>query len=109
MPFSPDEWDALKAMYDAEIAYADEFVGTPFNYVQRVTTGETVFVVTGDHGDPFGEQGVLGHDLVLGDNLTNVLMIVSAMDGLEDARESGENEATYTEAMEQQLADLGYL
>jgi len=75
-------------MYDAEIAYADEFIGTLFDYAQEATTGKTVFVVTGDHGDLFGEQGVLGHNLVLDDHLTNVPMVVHGIDGLERARGS---------------------
>ena len=86
--FSEDELEALKAMYDAEIAYADEFVGALFDYVRELNAGETVFVVTGDHGDLFGEQGVLGHNLVLDDHLTNVPMVVSGIDGLDHARDA---------------------
>jgi|AntRauTorcE11897_2_1112592.scaffolds.fasta_scaffold00002_98 uncharacterized sulfatase len=86
-PFSEDEWEALKAMYDAEIAYADEFVGALYDHVQELNAGKTVFVVTGDHGDLFGEQGVLGHNLVLDDHLTNVPMVVSGIEGLEHARD----------------------
>ncbi|OYR38151.1 hypothetical protein DJ82_12820 [Halorubrum sp. Ib24] len=86
-PFSDEDWEALKALYDAEIAYADEFVGALFDHVREVADGETVFVVTGDHGDLFGEQGILGHNLVLDDHLTNVPMVVSGIEGLEHARD----------------------
>lgn len=86
--FTDDERDALHAMYDAEIAYADEFVGSLFDYVRRVDDGNTVFVVTGDHGDLFGEQGVLGHNLVLDDHLTNVPMVVHGIDGLDAVSDS---------------------
>ena len=86
-PFSEDEWEALTAMYDAEIAYADEFVGALYDHVRELNAGKTVFVVTGDHGDLFGEQGVLGHNLVLDDHLTNVPMVVSGIDGLDHARD----------------------
>lgn len=102
-PFSPDEWDALRSMYDAEIAYADEFVGALFDYVQRLNTGTTVFVVTGDHGDLFGEQGVLGHNLVLDDRLTNVPMVVSGIGGLEDARESVVQHVDVTRTLAERL------
>ncbi|MFC5135091.1 MULTISPECIES: sulfatase [Haloferacaceae] len=87
-PFTSDEWDALRAMYDAEIAYADEFVGTLFDHVRKLDAGKTLFVVTADHGDLFGEQGILGHNLVLHDHLTNVPMVVSGLDGIAGARDS---------------------
>ena len=87
-PFTPDEWDALRAMYDAEIAYADEFVGHLFDHVRELDAGRTLFVVTADHGDLFGERGILGHNLVLHDHLTNVPMVVSGLDGIDGARDS---------------------
>jgi uncharacterized sulfatase len=86
--FTSDEWDALMAMYDAEINYADEFVGSLFDHVQGLDVGETVFVITADHGDLFGEHGLLGHNLVLDDALTNVPMVVHGLDGLDHAEES---------------------
>lgn len=86
--FTRAEWEALEAMYDAEIAYADEFVGAVFDHVQEFDGGDTVFVVTGDHGDLFGEHGLLGHNLVLHDGLTNVPMVVHGLDGIERARDS---------------------
>jgi uncharacterized sulfatase len=86
-PFSQDEWEALKAMYDAEIAYADEFVGALYDHVQSLDVGKTIFIVTGDHGDLFGEQGVLGHNLVLDDHLTNVPMVVSGIEGVDHAQD----------------------
>ena len=85
--FSPEEWAALRAMYDAEIAYADEFVGRVFEQVRR-TAGETVVVVTADHGDLFGEHGLLGHNLVLDDGLTHVPAVIHGLDGL-DAADDG--------------------
>jgi len=86
--FSENEWAALEAMYDAEIAYADEFVGRLFDHVQRRVDGKTLFVVTADHGDLFGEQGILGHNLVLDDHLTNVPMVVHGIDGIDHAADS---------------------
>lgn len=88
LPFTADEWMALKAMYDAEIAYADEFVGRLFNHVQELGGGETVFVITGDHGELFGEYGLLGHNLILHDSVTNVPMVVHGVDGLEHAKDT---------------------
>jgi uncharacterized sulfatase len=75
-----DEWAALKGLYDAEIAYADEFVGRLFDQVQSRFSGETIFVVTGDHGDLFGDHGVIGHNYVLDDGLTNVPLVTHGLD-----------------------------
>lgn len=86
--FTDAEHDALMAMYDAEIAYADWFVGQLYDYVTSNVDGDTIFVITADHGDLFGEQGILGHNLVLDDHLTHVPMVVSGIDGLEDAADS---------------------
>ncbi len=86
--FTGDEWAALRAMYDAEIAYADEFVGSLFDRVRELDTGNTIFVVTGDHGDLFGERGLLGHNLVLHDHLTNVPLIIHGLEGVERASDS---------------------
>lgn len=101
--FTEDERDALVAMYDAEIAYADEFVGSLFDTVQRLDTGDIVFVVTGDHGDLFGEQGVLGHNLVLDDHLTNVPMVVHGLDGLDPVRDEVIQHADVTKTVAERL------
>jgi uncharacterized sulfatase len=80
------EWDALHAMYDAEISYTDEMVGRLYDFVQSRDLGETVFVVTADHGEHFGERGELAHVLGLDDAVTNVPLVV---DGLPEASSDG--------------------
>jgi len=78
--FSEDEWDALHAMYDAEIAYTDECVGRLFDYVRSLNIGETIFIITADHGELFGEQGMLAHKIVLHDHLINVPLVTHGFD-----------------------------
>jgi len=78
--FTDREWRTIEALYDAEIAYADELVGRLFDTVEALDGRETVFVVTGDHGDLFGEQGLVGHNLVLDDGLTNVPLVTHNLD-----------------------------
>jgi uncharacterized sulfatase len=75
-PFDDEEWAALKAMYDAEIRYTDEMVGQLFNYVQALDLDDTVFVVTADHGELFGEGGMLAHKAVPHDGLVNVPFVI---------------------------------
>jgi arylsulfatase A-like enzyme len=83
-PFSEDEWDALHALYDAEIAHTDELVGDLFDYANDLDLDDTVFVVTADHGELFGEQGMLAHLVVTDDAVTHVPMVVHGFDALTD-------------------------
>ncbi|MFC6723326.1 sulfatase [Halobium palmae] len=80
--FTPDEWAALKATYDGEFAFADALVGDVFTLSRRLDLSDTIFVVTGDHGELFGEQNLVSHNLVLHDGLTNVPMVVHGLPSL---------------------------
>lgn len=78
-PFTDDEWAALKALYDTEIRYTDTFVGELFDRI-RDRFGDTVFVVTADHGEHFGERGALAHRYVLDDALLRVPLVTSGLE-----------------------------
>ncbi|EMA10204.1 uncharacterized sulfatase [Haloarcula vallismortis] len=78
---SKKEWAALRAMYDSEIAYTDEMVGQLVSELRSLNLGDTIIVVTGDHGELFGEWGLLSHSYVLNDAVTRVPLVI---DGLED-------------------------
>lgn len=75
----PEQWAALKAMYDAEIAYTDEMVGRLFDHIQSLDLGDTIVVVTADHGELFGEYGLLSHSYVLHDAVTRVPLVVHGL------------------------------
>jgi len=79
---SDEEREAIIAMYDSEISYADNRVGQLFENITSNTDRRVVFIITGDHGELFGEAGVLGHNLVLHDAVTNVPMVIYGIDGL---------------------------
>lgn len=82
LELSDAEMAALQGLYDAEIAYTDELLGDLFDYVNAVTD-ETVFVVTADHGELFGEYGLVGHNLVLHDALINVPLVLHGLSPIE--------------------------
>lgn len=82
--FDPDEQAALDAVYDALVRYVDRRVGVLFDAVQSLDLGPTVFVVTADHGDLLGEQGVIGHQFLLHDGIVNVPMVVHGLPSLTD-------------------------
>jgi len=75
--FTDEQWEALFAMYDAEIAYTDECLGRLYDYVQSLDLNDTIFVVTADHGELFGEGGMLAHKVLLDDALINVPLVVN--------------------------------
>jgi len=79
---SDREWEALRATYDAEIVAADRLVEEVLDHLESLGMTNTVVVVTGDHGELFGEQGLLGHNLTLHDGLLHVPMVVRGLDGV---------------------------
>lgn len=58
----PEDWDHLRALYDAEIAFLDDFLGELFDRLRADGSFDsTVFAIVSDHGEQFGEHGSLGH------------------------------------------------
>jgi uncharacterized sulfatase len=82
IPFTETQWEMLRAMYDAIIKYVDSCVGSLFDFVQNQIEN-TIVVITADHGDLFGEEGLLGHHIVLHDGLIHVPLVVHGLDGID--------------------------
>lgn len=74
-PFDREEWEVIRAMYDATLTYADHLVGDLFEFVSQ-ELDDVVFVVTADHGELFGERDMLAHKLVTHDAVCNVPLVV---------------------------------
>lgn len=70
---------ALEATYEAELRYADYITEQTFKYAAN-QENETIVIVTGDHGELFGENDVLGHSLVLHDKVLNVPLVTYGLD-----------------------------
>ena len=52
----------MVALYDGELAFADQQVGRVLDAIERLPFGDnTVVVVTADHGEEFWDHGGLGH------------------------------------------------
>ncbi|MFB6103424.1 MAG: sulfatase-like hydrolase/transferase [Haloplanus sp.] len=64
-----DSWSAVferrKDIYDAQIRYFDHLVGEWVDSLADRAVDESLIVVTGDHGQLFGEEGHLGHQVSL--------------------------------------------
>lgn len=80
---SAEEMNTLRAMYDSEIAYTDELIGELFNLIEQ-ELGETIIVVTADHGELFGEDDMLAHKYSMHNAVLNVPMVISGISGLTD-------------------------
>lgn len=80
LDFSEDESRALTAAYDGLIHYLDSQIGHVFDTLMDADVGETVFIVTSDHGDLLGEQGVLSHKLAVHEGLVHVPLVTHGLE-----------------------------
>jgi uncharacterized sulfatase len=95
---------ALKAMYDAEIAYTDMMVGAFVERVRSLEVGDTIFVITADHGELFGEHGMLAHKVILDDAVLHVPLVVH---GLTDVAEQRKELVQHIDVMQTLLGLAG--
>ena len=73
---SVEELTVVRDLYDSETRYADACVGELIRFLRLSgRLDDTVLVVTADHGEAFGENGVWGHGFNLCDCLTRVPLI----------------------------------
>ena len=61
-PHTPEEFELFKAMYEDMIYYNDHHLGALIGKLKDLDLfDQTFFILTGDHGESFGEHGVHGH------------------------------------------------
>jgi arylsulfatase A-like enzyme len=78
--------DQYVPYYDATIAMADDFVGEVLDALAGAgLDGDTLVIVTSDHGEEFGEHGYFGHGQTLFDTNARVPLIVRLPAGAPDA------------------------
>ncbi|PSP83263.1 sulfatase [Halobacteriales archaeon QS_6_64_34] len=79
--YTEEEWDVVKSLYHAEIAYLDAQVGRLQAVLEAAGEWEdTVFVALSDHGENVGEHGLLGHQYSLFDTVLHVPLVVHGGD-----------------------------
>lgn len=75
---SDRDFDALKALYRAEIEYLDGRLGElRQSFRQADLLEDTVFIITGDHGENIGDHGLMDHQYSLNQTLLHVPLIIS--------------------------------
>lgn len=63
----------LREMYNASVTYMDRWLGRVLEHLDRGgVLDETLVIVLSDHGESFGESGLIAHGLSLGDHLVRV-------------------------------------
>lgn len=72
-----DDFESLKSLYDGAISYLDAKIEELVSCLrQREMLDETVVIITSDHGDNFGDHGLMGHELGLYDSLLRIPLII---------------------------------
>jgi arylsulfatase len=67
---SDDDLDVVRGYYHSEITYADRVLADLFEELEADGfLDDAIVVVTADHGEAFGEHGLLQHGLLYGENL----------------------------------------
>ncbi|TKR28107.1 sulfatase [Natronomonas salsuginis] len=83
-----EEWDAIRGLYDAEIAHMDAELGRLFEWLRETGQwSETTVVVCADHGELHGEHSLYGHEFALYDELINVPLLIKHPDIEGDRRD----------------------
>jgi arylsulfatase A-like enzyme len=72
-----DGFDLLLDLYDGEVALVDRFFGAIFEHWAEQRP-ESIVVVTSDHGESFGEHGLLDHRASVYSELLSVPLVIAA-------------------------------
>ena len=77
-PLGELEDRVLSDIYDAEVAYQDDYLGRLFGVLAaRENRDNTLTIFVADHGDGLGEHGYMGHAFVAYQELVHVPLIVN--------------------------------
>ncbi len=76
-PMPPLERKVLSDLYDAEVAYQDNYLGKLFETLAaRENAENTLTIIVGDHGDGLGEHQMVGHAFNAYQELVHVPLIL---------------------------------
>lgn len=72
-----NEIEALKCIYDEELAYVDHKIGEVLNFLRKQNVlDDTLLIITADHGEHFGEHNLYSHVASLYEPVLHIPMIV---------------------------------
>ncbi|OLZ40768.1 sulfatase [Natrinema saccharevitans] len=74
---SREDFEVLRALYRAEIAYLEEKIEEVIDLLKAVNEWEeTLFILTSDHGENIGDHNLMDHQYALYDTLLHVPLYV---------------------------------
>ncbi|MCZ6596699.1 MAG: sulfatase [Planctomycetota bacterium] len=78
----PEDVEALTALYDANLRYADDAVGRILDQLKEAGLyDQALIIVTSDHGEAFWQHGEQGHNTLLYDEMLRVPLVVKFPSG----------------------------
>jgi len=86
-PLGELESQVLSDLYDAEVAYQDDYLGGLFEVLNgRSNHSNTLVIIVSDHGDGLGEHGYMGHAFVAYQELVHVPLMMQWPERLPTAK-----------------------
>lgn len=77
-PLGELEHHVLNDMYDAEVAYQDDYLGPLLDTINtRSRKNDTLTIIVADHGDSLGDHNYMGHAFVAYEELVHVPLIIN--------------------------------
>ena len=71
------DFEMLNALYDSDIRYLDQEIGAMLNsFRKRGLLDNTLVIFVSDHGEHFGDHGLMSHELSIYDSLIRVPLMV---------------------------------
>jgi arylsulfatase A-like enzyme len=74
----PEGFELLLSLYDGEVAIADHRFGQIFERWAETHGNDSIVVITSDHGELFGEHGLIEHRGSVYPELTHVPLVIAA-------------------------------
>lgn len=74
---SETEWELIQCWYDGEIKYIDHLLSDFIDFFKKEGLyDDTLLIIAADHGEHFGEHGLMYHSFSLFEELLNVPLII---------------------------------
>jgi arylsulfatase A-like enzyme len=89
-PMTEADFEVLRALYDAELFYLDYRIGEVYEFLKETNLlGNTLLIITSDHGENIGEHNLMDHQYCLYDTLLKVPFIMRLPGVFEDGKRIG--------------------
>ncbi|MFX1490360.1 MAG: sulfatase-like hydrolase/transferase [Promethearchaeota archaeon] len=73
---TPNICDDFNLLYDAQISYLDEYLGSLIKIIQKYFKKNCLIIITADHGENLLDFGLTGHQGSIHDNLLKIPLFI---------------------------------